>query len=194
MIFDIALKDFLEFLAVVFAVLYLVLAVKQNIKCWIAWIISSCLYLLVMYEVNLYMEASLQVFYIIMGFYGWSQWSKSQTKEKLIVKTWSLYTHSAAIFLIFLLSFGSGLLLKQYTSAALPFLDALTSWGAIITTYMVAKKLLENWIYWFAIDSISVYLFLSRELYLTAFLFLIYLFIIVFGYRSWNEIRKNQHA
>lgn len=194
MIFDIALKDFLEFLAVVFAVLYLVLAVKQNIKCWIAWIISSCLYLLVMYEVNLYMEASLQVFYIIMGFYGWSQWSKSQTKEKLIVKTWNLYNHSAAIFLIFLLSFGSGLLLKQYTSAALPFLDALTSWGAIITTYMVAKKLLENWIYWFAIDSISVYLFLSRELYLTAFLFLIYLFIIVFGYRSWNEIRKNQHA
>ena len=194
MIFDIALKDFLEFLAVVFAVLYLVLAVKQNIKCWIAWIISSCLYLLVMYEVNLYMEASLQVFYIIMGFYGWSQWSKSQTKEKLIVTTWSLYNHSAAIFLIFLLSFGSGLLLKQYTSAALPFLDALTSWGAIITTYMVAKKLLENWIYWFAIDSISVYLFLSRELYLTAFLFLIYLFIIVFGYRSWNEIRKNQHA
>ena len=194
MIFDIALKDFLEFLAVVFAVLYLILAVKQNLYCWIAWIISSCLYLLVMYEVNLYMEASLQVFYIIMGFYGWSQWSKSPTKEKLIVKTWSLYNHSAAIFLIFLLSFGSGLFLKQYTSAALPFLDALTSWGAIVTTYMVAKKLLENWIYWFAIDSISVYLFLSRELYLTAFLFLIYLFIIVFGYRSWNEIRKNQHA
>ena len=94
MIFDIALKDFLEFLAVVFAVLYLILAVKQNIKCWIAWIISSCLYLLVMYEVNLYMEASLQVFYIIMGFYGWSQWSKSQTKEKLIVKTWNLYNLS----------------------------------------------------------------------------------------------------
>ena len=194
MIFDIALKDFLEFLAVVFAVLYLVLAVKQNIKCWVAWIISSCLYLVVMYEANLYMEASLQVFYIIMGFYGWSQWSKSQTKEELIVKTWNLYNHSVAIFLIFLLSFGSGLFLKQYTSAALPFLDALTSWGAIVTTYMVAKKLLENWIYWFVIDSISVYLFLSRELYLTAFLFLIYLFIIVFGYRSWNEIRKNQHA
>ena len=194
MIFDIALKDFLEFLAVVFAVLYLVLAVKQNIKCWVAWIISSCLYLVVMYEANLYMEASLQVFYIIMGFYGWSQWSKSQTKEELIVKTWNLYNHSVAIFLIFLLSFGSGLFLKQYTSAALPFLDALTSWGAIVTTYMVAKKLLENWIYWFVIDSISVYLFLSRELYLTAFLFLIYLFIIVFGYRSWNEIRKTQHA
>ena len=80
-------------------------------------------------------------------------------EEKLIVKTWNLYNHSAAIFLIFLLSFGSGLLLKQYTSAALPFLDALTSWGAIITTYMVAKKLLENWIYWFVIDTISIYLY-----------------------------------
>jgi nicotinamide mononucleotide transporter len=56
---------------------------------------------------------------------------------------------------------------------------------------MVAKKVLENWIYWFVIDLISVFLFASRELYLTAFLFFSYLFIIVIGYRSWNRIRLN---
>ena len=82
----------------------------------------------------------------------------------------------------------------SHTGAAFPYADSFTTVAAILATYMVARKVLENWIYWFAIDSISVYLFLSRELYLTAFLFLIYLFIIVFGYRSWNEIRKNQHA
>ena len=70
----------------------------------------------------------------------------------------------------------------------MPFIDALTTWGAVVTTYMVAKKLLENWIYWFVIDSISIYLFVSRELYFTAFLFLVYLFIIVIGYRSWREM------
>ena len=72
----------------------------------------------------------------------------------------------------------------------MPFIDALTTWGAVVTTYMVAKKLLENWIYWFVIDSISIYLFVSRELYFTAFLFLVYLFIIVIGYRSWREIES----
>ena len=89
------------------------------------------------------------------------------------------------------LSYISGATLEKYTQAALPFLDALTTWGAIITTYMVAKKILENWIYWFVIDSISIYLYISRELYLTAFLFFIYLIIIIFGYRSWIKKLNN---
>ena len=75
----------------------------------------------------------------------------------------------------------------------MPFIDALTTWGAVVTTYMVAKKLLENWIYWFVIDSISIYLFVSRELYFTAFLFLVYLFIIVIGYRSWREMETDSN-
>jgi nicotinamide mononucleotide transporter len=77
--------------------------------------------------------------------------------------------------------------LEKYTAAALPFLDALTTWGAIVTTYMVANKVLENWIYWFVIDSISIYLFISRGLYFTALLFFLYLFMIVIGYRSWKR-------
>jgi len=79
--------------------------------------------------------------------------------------------------------------LEKYTAAALPFLDALTTWGAIVTTYMVANKVLENWIYWFVIDSISIYLFISRELYFTALLFFVYLFMIVIGYRAWKQSR-----
>jgi len=78
-------------------------------------------------------------------------------------------------------------LLERYTQAVLPFLDAFTTFGAIITTYMVAKKIIENWIYWFVIDSISIYLFISRELYLTAILFFVYLIIIIFGYMSWKK-------
>ena len=85
-------------------------------------------------------------------------------------------------------------MLEKYTEAALPFMDSLTTWGAIITTYMVAKKVLENWIYWFVIDSISIFIFLSRDLYLTSFLFFIYLFIIVLGYKSWDRIRRNEEA
>ena len=81
-------------------------------------------------------------------------------------------------------------ILEKYTNAVFPFLDALTTFGAIITTYMVAKKIIENWIYWFVIDSISIYLFYSRELYLTSILFFIYLIIIIFGYKSWNKKLK----
>jgi nicotinamide mononucleotide transporter len=50
---------------------------------------------------------------------------------------------------------------------------------------MVARKILENWLYWVVIDSASIYLYLDRELYLTALLFLAYIVIAVFGYRQW---------
>ena len=174
--------------AVILAVLYLLLAVRQHILCWLCWIISSCLYLYVMYEAGLYMESMLQIFYIIMGFYGWSQWNRSGDQGSFQVNRWSPLNHLIAIAVVLMLTFASGQVLELYTEAAMPFIDALTTWGAVVTTYMVAKKLLENWIYWFVIDSISIYLFVSRELYFTAFLFLVYLFIIVIGYRSWREM------
>ena len=94
--------------------------------------------------------------------------------------------HFITITSVVILALITGFILK-YTNAALPFLDAFTSWGAITITYMVAQKILENWIYWFVIDSISIYIFLSRELYLTALLFFIYLIIICFGYASWRK-------
>ena len=69
----------------------------------------------------------------------------------------------------------------------------MTTFGALITTYMVAKKVLENWVYWFVIDSISIYIFVSRELFLTAGLFLVYLIIIIFGYISWKKTLQKQY-
>ena len=190
MIFNFPTNLFIEALAVLFAVTYLLLAVKQDVKCWFAAIISSTLYFFIMYKAGLYMEAWLQIFYIIMAFYGIQQWTVTNNNpSKFIVRSWRWNTHFWVIAIIIILAIITGLLLEKFTNAALPFLDGLTTWGAIITTYMVAKRLLENWIYWFVIDMISIYLFLSRGLFLTAILFCIYLVIIFFGYRSWIKIR-----
>lgn len=190
MIFNFPTNLFIEALAVLFAVIYLLLAVKQDVKCWFAAIISSTLYFFIMYKAGLYMEAWLQIFYIVMAFYGIQQWTVTNNNQsKFIVRSWRWNTHFWVIAIIIILAIITGLLLEKFTNAALPFLDGLTTWGAIITTYMVAKRLLENWIYWFVIDMISIYLFLSRGLFLTAILFCIYLVIIFFGYRSWIKIR-----
>ena len=176
----------LELIAVLLAVLYLLLAVRQDIRCWIAGIISSLIYLFLMYQANLYMESVLQIFYVFMGIYGWSQWNLNTGKDKALkVSTWSLRRNVIVILSILGFSFLAGNLLEAYTNAALPFFDSLTTFGALVATYMVAKKKLENWIYWFVIDSISVFIFFERELYLTALLFCLYLIIIIFGFRSW---------
>lgn len=193
MISNFIVQNWLEITAVIFAILYLILAVKQNILCWIAGIISSVLYFFIMQKAGLYMEAYLQVFYVVMGIYGWSQWSASNASNpSFIVNTWSKYQHMIAISIILALSLLSGFLLERYTDAALPFLDALVSWGAVVATYMVAKKLLENWIYWFVIDATSIFLFIERGLWLSAILFATYLVIIFFGYQSWNKVRGGQ--
>ena len=176
------------------AIAYLLLALKQNKLCWFAWIASSILYLYVMYQAGLYMESLLQVFYLCMGFYGLSQWTKTiNNNQNTYVDLWSIGNHIFAISLVIALSFLSGILLSNFSNAALPFIDAFTTWGAIMASYMVAKKILENWIYWFVIDFISVFIFASRGLYFTSALFVTYLVIIYFGYKSWSKIRLNQN-
>ena len=184
----------IEGVGAVLAIAYLLLALKQNKLCWFAWIASSILYLYVMYQAGLYMESLLQVFYLCMGFYGLSQWSKTiNNNQNTYVDIWSIGNHIFAIALVIVLSFLSGTLLSNFSNAALPFIDAFTTWGAIVASYMVAKKILENWIYWFVIDFISVFIFASRGLYFTSALFVTYLVIIYFGYKSWSKIRLNQN-
>jgi nicotinamide mononucleotide transporter len=176
-----------EVLAVVLAVVYLVLAIRQNIWCWAAAAVSTLLYLFIMFQARLYMESALQVFYLLMAAYGWHQWRHGGAAgDELRVSTWPIRFHLLAGVSVMLLVLVSGELLSRYSQAALPFLDSFTTWGAMVATFMVARKVLENWIYWFVIDGVSIGLYFSRELYFTAALFTLYLFMIVIGYRSWR--------
>ena len=177
-----------EVVAVVLAIVYLVLAIRQNIWCWAAAAVSTLLYLFIMYRAGLYMESALQVFYLAMAGYGWYEWRHGGAGgEELQVTTWPVRYHLVAFVTILLLVLISGELLTRYSAAALPFLDSFTTWGAVIATFMVARKILENWIYWFVIDAVSIWLYLSRELYFTAALFAAYLVMIVIGYRKWRN-------
>ena len=179
-----------EILAAILAIVYLLLALKQDIRCWIAWIISSLMYLFVMLYAGLLMESALQIFYVGMGIYGWMQWDKRSAQDKLSIRRWNKKQHFYAIGSLLCIVVISGYLISLNSNAVAPYIDSFTTWGAILATFMVARKVLENWIYWFVIDFISVFLFLSRELYPTAVLFVIYLVIIVFGYRTWLKAMR----
>ena len=178
--------QWLEVLAVALAILYLLLAIRQNIACWAAAAVSTLLYLYIMYRAGLYMESVLQLFYLAMAGYGWYEWRHGGVGHgELKVSTWPLRYHVVAIAGVALLMLVSGALLSRYTAASLPFADSFTTWGAVVATFMVARKILENWFYWFVIDGVSIGLYLNRELYFTAALFGLYLVMIVFGYRAW---------
>ena len=181
-------NSLLELLAVVFAVAYLILAVRENSLCWYAAGISTLIFLFIFWDVKLYMESGLQIYYLAMAFYGWYQWRDAQTETaSLQVSKWSARQHVVALALIATLTYVSGSLLNSGTDANLPYLDSFTTWASVVTTFMVARKILENWLYWLVIDSVSIYLYLDRELYFTSLLFAIYIVIIFFGWFAWNR-------
>jgi len=184
-------NSLLELTAVVFAIVYLVLAVRENILCWFAAGISTLIFLYIFWDVKLYMESGLQVYYLGMAVFGWYQWRLANDgSTSLQVSMWSMREHLLALELIALLTFTSGYLLHSGTDARLPYLDSLTTWGSVVTTFMVVRKVLENWIYWLVIDSISIYLYLDRELYFTSMLFAVYIVIVFFGWFSWSRSYK----
>jgi len=175
-----------EVAAVLLGVAYLLLAVRESLWCWYAAFISTAIFLVLFWEVGLLMESGLQVYYLAMAVYGWWQWQRgSKHKTELAISSWRTRQHCIAVLVVVLASAASGALLERFTEAALPYLDSFTTWGSILTTWMVARKILENWLYWLVIDSVSIYLYLDRELYLTAVLFAVYLIIVLFGYRKW---------
>jgi nicotinamide mononucleotide transporter len=158
------------------------------VLCWPAALISGALFLVLFYDARLYMEAALQIFYIAMAVYGWHQWRLGGTEHTGVTITlWSARAHVVTIVAVILLSAAFGAALAARTDAALPYADSFTTIGALVATYMVTKKVLENWIYWFVLDTVSVFVYVARELYLSALLFLLYLVLIVIGYRRWRR-------
>ena len=181
-----------EVTAVIAAVLYLLLAIRQNVACWWFAALSAAIYVYLFLGVHLYMESVLNLFYLATAVYGWIVWYRGGVGgHELPVTIWPIRRHVAAVAAIVSASLATGYCLDRYTTAAFPYVDSLTTWAAIWTTFLVARKVLENWWYWLAIDLASIAIYWMRDLHLTALLFVVYVLMIPFGLvrwtRSWRE-------
>lgn len=183
-----------ELIAVALGLAYLVLAMRQSAWCWPCALISTALFAWVFFDVSLVMESLLNVYYMAMAVYGYWCWQNKKDTPALPIQIWSLRAHLITLWLIVLLTLVSGYMLSRHTSAAWPYLDSLTTWGSVITTYMVARKVFENWLYWLVIDSVSLFLYLDRALYGTALLMMVYLVLILVGTLSWYRQWQAQHS
>jgi nicotinamide mononucleotide transporter len=177
-----------EMAAVLLAIGYLLLAVRENIWCWYCAFASTEIYTVLFWDVSLLMESALNVYYMGMAVFGWYQWTRRNAAgDGISIQSLSRNQHLIIIVAIGNLSLISGYLLSQYSDAAWPYVDSFTTWASVITTYLVAKKYLENWLYWIVIDTVSIPLYLDRGLPLTALLFAGYVVIAISGYFSWKN-------
>jgi nicotinamide mononucleotide transporter len=179
--------SWIELIAAGLAVAYLLLAIGQRLSCWSAAFISSVLYVWVLFSARLYMESALNAFYAAMAVYGFWQWQHGKGGGALAVNRWPLARHALAALCIVALSLVSSFFLYRYTPAALPFPDSMVAWSSVFATFLVARKVYENWHWWLLIDSVSVYLYYTRHLYATMLLFGLYLILIVIGMREWRR-------
>lgn len=184
----------LESLAVVLAIAYLLLAMKESSLCWYCAFISTAIYVYIFGDVSLYMESALNIYYMAMAVYGWYQWRLGgDNSTGRAICRWGFEQHAIALLLILAGTLLSGYLLAANTDAKLPYLDSFTTWASILTTLMVARKVLENWLYWMVINSVSIFMFIDRELYQTAAMLGLYLVLSIIGYLAWRKSYFNHN-
>ncbi|NLG74603.1 MAG: nicotinamide mononucleotide transporter [Xanthomonadaceae bacterium] len=174
---------------------YLLLAVRRNLWCWFCAFVSTSIYLVLFAQAKLYMQSALQVFYLAMAIYGYLEWRRGRSESgEVLIRSWPFRMHALALGGIALATVVNGWLLAQSTDAVAPYVDSFVTWGSVVTTWMVARRLIENWLYWVVFDSVAAYLYFTQNLPATTLLFVLYVGIVIRGYVKWRKQQRLQVA
>ena len=176
-----------EWIAVALALAYVLLAIRQSRLCWPAAAASSSIYLVLFAQGGLPMQAALQAFYIATSAYGWYAWRAGQGESqqlRVTMRPWPW--HVAALGCVVVLTAANVYLLPGHGGPLVSGADAFVAWGSVLATWMVARKILENWIYWVVFDLAAAALYFAQGFHATAGLFLLYVVLSARGFVAWR--------
>ena len=182
--------NWVEITGSILSLIYLYLSTKQKVSLWVFGFLASALYVIVFFDSKLYADMSLQVYYLVVSIYGWINWKRGKEEKELPAtvttrKTW-LQLALATIGIYFIYYF----VLRYFTDSTIPKSDSVVGALSIIATWMLARKLIDNWIVWIVVDAFCVGLYLYKELYTTAGLFVVYTIMAIVGYFQWKKSIK----
>lgn len=178
-----------EALAVILGIAYLVLAIREQRSCWIAGGLASLLFLYLLWDAGLPMQAMLQLYYFALAIHGWRHWGDQRDGG---VAYWPAPCHLRAIGLLLGLS-AITLYLRQGDLGMRDVLDTVTTWGGVLATWMIARKICEAWLYWIVIDAATGALYLSAGLNASAALYVVYTLLAFLGWREWQRSLQTAH-
>ena len=177
-----------EVAGVLFGIVSVALIVRENVWGWPTGLVNVLLFVVVFWQVRLYADMGLQVVYAVLCLYGWWAWLRGgrgsgklevgRAPRRLLVARGLGGVTLAAVL---------GAALHRHTDAALPFWDASTSSFSLVAQAMQARKWLENWWVWIAVDMVYVGIYLAKHLYLTALLYAVFLGLAVQGAIRWRR-------
>ena len=188
--------SWLELVAMLLALLMVWCNLRVNVLAWPLAIASSALYGVLFLHSKLYGEASLQLVFIAVGGYGWWQWLRGTlaSGEPLRVRRLSSAQRWRALALTLAAWPLLGLLLAHATDSDVPFLDALPTVGSLLGQYLLARQWVDNWPVWVLVNVVSVGLFASKGLWLTALLYALFALLALLGWRAWARLAAQPHA
>jgi len=181
----------LEWITFATALAYVYFAAQKKLITWLFALISVGLTFYLDVIGKLYIESGLQVFYFAMGMYGWLNWNKAASIDLPIVR-WSYKVHVINIIGSALLSCVVGYLFDTFTAQSTPYLDAFTTCFSLAATFMVVKRVLENWLYWIFINMGMVVLYLNNGYEILAAQYGLFVALAIYGYWRWNKTLKQQ--
>ncbi|UYZ63005.1 nicotinamide riboside transporter PnuC [Hymenobacter weizhouensis] len=169
------------------------LAARNSVWNFPVALVSCGLYVFIFGRARLYSDVGLQFVFIGLSLYGWYQWlhGGAQRPELPVSRTgrreWLGLGVLGAVYAL-----GAGFLFQTYTDAALPYWDTTTTAVSIVAQVLLARKKLENWLLWLAVDVAYVGMYWHRELYLTSGLYAVYLGLAAYGYYEWRQLLRRQ--
>jgi nicotinamide mononucleotide transporter PnuC len=183
------IDNIVEIIGTISGLLFLYLEIKQNKWLWPVGLLTSVMYIYVFFVAKLYADMSLQFYYVFISIYGWIIWSKGTNKSDDQLPVVRL---SRALFLTL---FGASMLiyvfiayiLVNFTDASIPYWDAFTTALSIVATWMLARKILEQWLVWLVVNAVSMGLYIYKGLYPTTVLFFFYTVLALVGCLQWKK-------
>src|SRR5882757_8636271 len=184
-----------EVIAVITGLLCVYLAAVNNIWNWPFAIISVGIYIFIFFETHLYADMGLQFYFMAMNIYGWYHWSHKPVAEKKVpVTAISRREVIISAIAIVLFTFILGSVLKKHTTASFPYLDSFCTACSLVAQYLLARKVLQNWLIWIFVDVIYVGVYTFKGLHLTAIMYAIYVAMALLGYLDWRKEYRKQVA
>lgn len=187
----------LEYFGVITGLLYLLLEIKQHKAMWVVGFLTSLVYVFVFLFAKIYADMGLQAYYVGISVYGFYQWTREKRetypKENSAPSGRILYSHltmpllAGIIGTLALLFAFLWYILHQFTDSPIPAGDAFTTAVGIVATWMLARRIIEHWIFWVIVNLVSVYLYYLRGLYPTMLLYCCYAILSVAGYYNWRK-------
>ncbi|MCR5454076.1 MAG: nicotinamide riboside transporter PnuC [Bacteroidales bacterium] len=187
-------NNWLEIVGTVIGFVYLWQEVKASIWLWITGIVMPAIYTVVFYNSGLYADFGIQIYYIIAALYGFLFWKFGKKQDKPLPIVHTSARQGVILFLTTVLVFVPiYLILTTYTDSTVPFFDSATTAMSIVALWMLAKKHVEQWFVWIAVDAVSSALYFYKGIYFTAVLYGVYTVVAVYGYKKWNLMEKTQY-